>query len=59
VPSDTKQAQRMLDLFTSVGATSLVVTKTDVEQKLISSQQTAHPRCKLAFYREKPPKCKK
>ncbi len=35
MPSDIKEAERMLDLFTSVGARSFVVTKTDVEQKLI------------------------
>ena len=35
MPSNLAEAQRMLDLFTSVGARSFVVTKTDVEQKLI------------------------
>jgi DNA invertase Pin-like site-specific DNA recombinase len=35
MPSDLKEAQRMLDLFTSVGARSFVVTKTDLQQKLI------------------------
>ena len=32
---DTAAALRMLDTFTSVGATSFVVTKTDVNQKLL------------------------
>ena len=32
MPSDIKEAQRMIDLFTSVGARSFVVTKTDVDQ---------------------------
>ena len=35
MPSDIKQAQRMMDLFCSVGARSFVVTKLDIEQKLI------------------------
>jgi hypothetical protein len=35
MPSNLAEAERMLDLFTSVGARSFVVTKTDVEQKLI------------------------
>lgn len=35
MPSNTLEAQRMLDLFTSVGARSFVVTKTDAERKLI------------------------
>ncbi|HEX3747658.1 MAG TPA: recombinase family protein [Bryobacteraceae bacterium] len=35
MPSNIKEAERMLDLFTSVGARSFVVTKLDVEQKLI------------------------
>ena len=34
MPSDIKEAMRMLDTFTSVGARNFVVTKTDVEQKL-------------------------
>jgi hypothetical protein len=32
--SDIKAAQRMLDTFTSVGADSFVVTKTDILQAL-------------------------
>lgn len=35
MPSDIKEAARMIDLFTSVGATSFVVTKTDVDQNKI------------------------
>jgi DNA invertase Pin-like site-specific DNA recombinase len=35
MPSDLREAQRMLDLFTSVGARSFVVTKLNIEQKLI------------------------
>ena len=35
MPSDLKEAERMLHLFTSVGARSFVVTKLDIEQKLI------------------------
>lgn len=35
MPSDIQEAQRMMDLFTSVGARSFVITKFDVEQKLI------------------------
>jgi hypothetical protein len=35
MPSNILEAQRMLDLFTSVGARSFVVTKTDVEKHLI------------------------
>jgi hypothetical protein len=35
MPSDIKEAERMLHLFTSVGARSFVVTKLDIEQKLI------------------------
>ena len=35
MPSDIKEAERMLDLFTSVGARSFVVTKTDVDQNII------------------------
>src|ERR1700691_37307 len=34
MPSEIREAERMLDLFTSVGARDFVVTKTDVEQKL-------------------------
>jgi Resolvase, N terminal domain/RepB DNA-primase from phage plasmid/Recombinase len=33
MPSDIKEAERMIDLFASVGARSFVVTKLDVEQK--------------------------
>jgi hypothetical protein len=33
--NNTAAAQRMLDTFTSVGARSFVVTKTDINQKLI------------------------
>jgi hypothetical protein len=33
--SDIKEAERMIDLFTSVGARSFVVTKTDVDQRVI------------------------
>lgn len=35
MPSGIKEAERMFDLFTSVGARSFVITKTDIEQKLI------------------------
>jgi hypothetical protein len=35
MPSDLKEAERMLDLFTSVGARSFVITKLDIEQHLI------------------------
>ena len=35
MPSDIKEAERMIDLFTSVGARSFVVTKTDVDQNII------------------------
>lgn len=35
MPSNIAEAERMLDLFSSVGARSFIVTKTDVEQKLI------------------------
>jgi hypothetical protein len=35
MPSDFKQAQRMGDLFTSVGATSFVVTNTDINETRI------------------------
>lgn len=35
MPSDIKEAERMLDLFNSVGARSIVVTKTDINQALI------------------------
>jgi hypothetical protein len=35
MPHDIKEAERMLNLFTSVGAHSFVVTKLDIEQKLI------------------------
>lgn len=35
MPSDITQAERMLHLFTSVGARSFVVTKMDIEKKLI------------------------
>jgi RepB DNA-primase from phage plasmid len=35
MPADIREAERMLNLFTSVGARSFVVTKLDVEQKLI------------------------
>ena len=31
MPYDLKQAQKMLDLFTSVGARSFVITKTELE----------------------------
>lgn len=34
MPSDLKQAERMLDLFTSVGARTFVITKLDIEQHL-------------------------
>ena len=33
MPSDIREAERMLDLFISVGARSFVVTKLDVEQR--------------------------
>ena len=35
MPSDVKEAERMLDSFCSVGAHSFTVTKTDINQKLI------------------------
>lgn len=35
MPSNIAEAERMLDLFCSVGARSFIVTKTDVDQKLI------------------------
>lgn len=35
MPSNIADAERMVNLFTSVGARDFVVTKTDVEQKLI------------------------
>jgi hypothetical protein len=49
MPSDLKEAERMLDLFTSVGARPFVVTKTDIEQKLIwgKSYSAAELRDKL------------
>jgi DNA invertase Pin-like site-specific DNA recombinase len=34
MPSDIREAQRMIDVFTSVGARQFVVTKLDIEQKL-------------------------
>ena len=34
MPHDIKEAERMVNLFTSVGARSFVVTKLDIEQKL-------------------------
>lgn len=33
--SNIAEAERMLDLFTSVGARAFVVTKTNIEQKLL------------------------
>ena len=33
MPSNVQEAERMIDLFCSVGARSFVVTKIDVEQK--------------------------
>jgi DNA invertase Pin-like site-specific DNA recombinase len=35
MPSNLAEAERMLDLFTSVGARSFVVTKTDVDQNIL------------------------
>jgi DNA invertase Pin-like site-specific DNA recombinase len=35
MPSNIQEAERMIDLFTSVGARSFVVTKTDVDQRVI------------------------
>jgi hypothetical protein len=35
MPSDIKEAQRMMDLFTSVGARNFVVTKLDAQQRII------------------------
>jgi hypothetical protein len=35
MPPDIREAERMLDLFTSVGARDFVVTKTDIEQNVI------------------------
>ena len=38
MPSDIKEAQRMMDLFTSVGARTFHITKLDVDQVLIWSK---------------------
>jgi hypothetical protein len=43
MPSNIAEAERMLDLFTSVGARTFTVTKTDLEQKLVWGKNYTAP----------------